>query len=269
MKIISKSFLFFCLPGLFVVACKKDHGPVHSIALPVSDTLSSSVPTSPGLRIVPRQIGSGTAKITFSYNADAAISKIDYGDGSSTVLSYDASGKPESLARYKGTVLNGMSFFEIDTLGRLITAEHYAVTDNNYTFSGSYTLTYNLSGQPEMVIYSNSSGKVLDRQELVYTPSGNLEKEKGTLKNLLSDLDYDGQQGIFSHVRHALVLQMEKENTLFYSISNNIRIQSFPLAPSESQSFSYTYTKAGYPDQVTLLKGGHTTISDISYTQLD
>jgi len=266
MKISIKILLFFLLAGISLnLACKKSNvaneQPVEVIAP------ETNGPEKP---LLPTEMGTGKAKIIFSYDDNQLLTKIEYGDGTNKVIQYNKSFVPKRISTYQGTLLLKFTEFLISENGLLITTGYSTKIEGNKMIStGRYDLIYGETSYPSAISYYNSSEKLLLKQTLTFTPTGNLLNETSEDKNLNTTNQFDENPGIFKQVKFNWLFALEEENKVFLSASNNIKQYEFPVQPAKNQTFTYEYKDKQYPSTVNITVNSVKTTSKITYKAMN
>jgi YD repeat-containing protein len=211
----------------------------------------------------PAKLTSGKSVILFNYNKAAALYKVDYGDGDSTLLKFNSSGKPVELSRYENGKMNSTTYYSRDQSGNITKAQIYLVSGNDELKSGSYQIAYSADGKISSVNYYDKDNRMVEEQLYTYTTAGNLSAQKSALLN--AQYAYDEKNGLFKNAGYAWLFAVEDEGALFLSGVNNIAQCSFPLASGNNQTLNYTYNSAGYPVSITSTRSGLTTTTKITY----
>ncbi|KIO78754.1 hypothetical protein TH53_01260 [Pedobacter lusitanus] len=236
----------FLVTIVLFMGCKKNDSPAETtgeVIPPVIDV---------GTKIlVPVQLGTGKSKMVISYTEGLAVSKIEYGDGKSIVLTYTKDGKPFDLQRYKNDVLVSYTSYSLDEKGRVKKGKTAVVKKDEYISTGYYELKYNSDNQITGIHNFDINNHQAGEQERWFNEAGNLSGEKAGIAGPALNYSYDLKNGLFKHVRYVWLLTIEKDNSLFLSGVNNIRFCNNPSAPEDEQNFSYEYNTDGYPDMIT------------------
>jgi len=258
MKIQKLSLSILILWGCcFAVCCKKDKAaPKNPVAVspPEQEQL-------PGV-YVPKKLSTGKANMLFGYTKSGALTKVDYENGDSTVLKYNAEGKPLEFSCYETGKLILTTYYSRNADGWIIKAQTYKVTGKDQVKTGSYTVTYSGS-QIAAILYYNKDNRLLEEQQYSYTAAGNLTAQKSPL--LTANYSYDLKNGLFKNVGYAWLFALEKENSLFLSGVNNIQNCSYPAESVSNQQLSYTYNTDGYPTAITITALGLSATTKVSY----
>ncbi|SEB08906.1 hypothetical protein [Pedobacter hartonius] len=261
MKIHINILAFCLLTGFSVIpACKKAEPQTKAI----HDTESPGG-TGQEKALIPLQIGTGKSKITFSYTADNSLSKVEYGDGTSTVLKYNTSGKPSALMSYQGLELRSFTQYTLDKDGWVVRANKYLVTDQGYDDAGNDVFTYYTASRLSQISHYNLQNKLLGTSQKFYSASGNVIRDQNSIDALSAGYLYDEKNGLFKNAGYAWLFAAEDGNKLFFSCINNVRACTYVLKPDLNQSFSYTYNTDGYPATVTSVSNGVTVSSKVTY----
>jgi len=259
MKIHNRHLSILILSGLFFfISCKKDKAvPKNNLAIPAPE-----LPQEPGIYI-PAKLVTGKSNMIFSYTATAALSKVNYENGDSTVLKFNADGKPVEFRRYEDGKLVADTYYSRNANGFVIKAQMYLVTGKDQVKSGSYSVAYDSGGQITGVSYYDKNNRLLEEQQYGYSLSGNLAAQKSIVLN--ANYSYDLKNGLFKHVGYAWLFALEKESCLFLSAINNIQECSYPQETASNQLLSYIYNTAGYPTTITITALGVTTATKVTY----
>jgi hypothetical protein len=211
----------------------------------------------------PAKLTSGKSVILFSYTKAAALYKADYGDGDSTLLKFNTSGKPAELSRYANGKMVSTTYYSRDQNGNITKAQIYLVSGNDELKSGSYQIAYSSEGKIANVSYYDKDNRMVEEQVYGYTTAGNLSTQKSTL--LTAQYGYDLKNGLFKNAGYAWLFALEKEGSLFLSVVNNIEQCSYPLVAGKNETFSYSYNTAGYPVAITTSVAGVTATAKVTY----
>jgi len=259
MKIQTNLLFVLILSGLCgVVSCKKDKAtPENNLAGP-----GPSAQPEPGIYI-PAKLTSGKSNIIFSYTKAAALTKIDYENGDSTILKFNTAGKPLEFRSYESSKIVSASYYSRDLNGLITKAQVYRFVGKDEFKTGSYTITYGSDGKITTVAYYDKENRLLEEQQYGYTAEGNLATQKSALSD--AAYSYDLKNGLFKNAGYAWLFALEKENSLFLSIVNNVERCTFPLENSGNQLMSYTYNNAGYPATITSTVLGITATAKVTY----
>ncbi|MBB6498139.1 hypothetical protein [Pedobacter cryoconitis] len=216
--------------------------------------------------LIPIQLGTGKSGMQISYTADLSIAKIEYGNGTSMLMTYNAAGQPLTLQRYKGAALISSTDYDFNEKGQVIQGSMAVVKGNNYTETGYYTLSYNSLNQPSEINYYDMNDRLTDKLKKSYNEAGNLIGEKGNTEE--AKLDYDTKNGLFKHAGYLWLLTLEKEDNLFLSARNNLQQCNFPLKPEKNQTFSYSYNSDNYPETISSTVNGINNTLKVIYKQV-
>jgi|GEM_PF-2512776 len=256
--------LFLLFEVSFTMACKKDKQPSKTILVEVPPEIEV-----PQKNYIPIQLGSGRSQMKLSYTSNHSISKIEYADGSSTVMSYTTDGKPFGLSRYNGKTLVFSNEYILDKNGIVVSVYQYILNEQGFNAIGHYDMTYNTQQQLIAVSYYDRYDKLLSDQHRTYDAIGNLTSEKSNSAELTTDYLYDDKNGLFKNVKYAWLLSVEKENKLFLSVLNNIRQCNYSLMPDSNQNFSYIYNINKYPETVSSTAKGITSSIAVTYLAIE
>ncbi|MBB5637394.1 hypothetical protein HDE68_003309 [Pedobacter cryoconitis] len=216
--------------------------------------------------LIPVQLGTGNSKTVMSYTEGAAFSKIEYGDGTSIGFTYNNTGKPLGLERFKNGELVSLTDYELDENGRVIIGRMAIRKGNNYVLNGHYELKYNELNQVATISFMDINEQLLGKVERRYDQTGNLIGERSTKVDLT--YSYDLKNGLFKHVNYAWLLTIEENKNLFLSGINNVKEITDALNSGNTQSFSHVYNKDGYPETVNTVIGGTKTAVKVSYKEI-
>jgi len=217
--------------------------------------------------LIPLQMGTGKSKVTFSYTADNSLSKVEYGDGTSTVLEYNTSGKPSALMKYQGSELLSFTQYSLDKDGLVTNSMKYLVRDNFYEFDGHDVFNFDTALRLNKISHYNRLNVLTNTIQSFYSATGNMIMDQNSMDMLSTEYLYDDKNGLFKNVRYAWLFAAEDGNNFFLCGINNVRSCSYALKPVLNQSFSYTYNADNYPATVTAVSNGVTISSKITYRQ--
>lgn len=251
--------LFFLGSGLFI-SCKKDHGTAK-------DNPGISLPGTGNKIYIPDRLVTGKSNMSFSYTGANALSRIDYGNGDSTVLKFNTAGKPTSFTRYKAHEVVSVSYYNLDKDGTITGADQFAALSagGDSLYTGAYSITYNTDGKITKVVYLNKMGKTVSEQQYSYGETGNLNGQKSTVPALTVDYLYDTSNALFRNVNYVWLFALEKESPLFLSAINNIKDCTYPSKAESNQASSYAYNEDGFPKTITTTASGLTSTSKVTY----
>ncbi|RAJ22871.1 hypothetical protein [Pedobacter cryoconitis] len=247
--------------------CKKKEEPVHT---PETKPPVVEVGTR---KLIPVQLGTGKSKVILNYTLQLAIQKITNEDGRAIVITYDQTGKPIELERFKNEEPVSGTSYELDEKGRVITGTTYKIKGSSYMQTGIYELDYNKENQVIKISYFDINNRKIAEQEKSYNHTGSLTIEKGITSS--SNYDYDLKTGLFKQISYLWLLQLEKENNLFpsgmnlfLSGVNNIQLCNNLLSPNMQQSFSYIFNKDGYPETINATIDGVKSAVKVTYQEI-
>lgn len=267
MKIYLKILSVFLAAGcLLPMACKKDVQKTEEIP-----GASNPVIVQPQNRLVPTSMGTGSAKMTFSYTTDFSLYKIEYGDGSSTILELSASGQPQMFHNYTGAKETAFTQYKVDDKGRIIRGTKYKLTPAGATVLSKFEISYQSDSRIATISYyvtENEREKFKGTEKRVYADNGNLLSELSDSGIVRASYSYDDKNGLFKNVKYHWLFAIEAQNNLFHSSENNISASTYPLAPSDDQSFGYTYNTDQYPETITSQISGTKLSYKVSYKTL-
>jgi len=248
-----------CMP----MACKKAESQTEKIGVVTPPVISK-----PEAKLLPLQMGTGKSKMTFSYTSGHALSKIDYGDGTSSVLEFTATGSPSLLTHALGNEIVAYTQFKLDNSGRVIKGSSYTIAGNKDVFAGMFSVTYQSDSKISEISHYDSKQILLSTDKRIYADNGNLIMEQGVAGVVSANYSYDDKNGLFKNVGFAWLFAIEEQNMLFLSGLNNISSCGYPLKSLNNQSFSYTYNEDGYPESVKFPVNGVATSYKVSYKVL-
>jgi len=208
-----------------------------------------------GAEFLPVKIGSGNTSQLFSYSNGNYLTKIEYGDGSFAVLTYDASKQPLSFQLLKGNVLSHESEYVLNATGQVVRINQYKVSGASISPDGYCLLEYNIAGQLVKLSDYSQAKKLINERIRTYTVSGNLLSESSTSTHETATYNFDEKEAIFKHVAHADLFALGTGDQLLTSALNNITNRKTAENGSSDQSYSYVYNKTGYPQSISYKKG--------------
>lgn len=267
METYKKYFRISLILLLGITGCKKKDGAVQDSGIipPIVEV---------GIRkLIPVQLGTGKSKVVISYTQQSAIQKIIHEDGRTLVITYDQTGKPIELERFKNEEPVSGTSYDLDEKGRVISGTAYKIKGNSYVQNGTYELDYNTENQVIKVSYFDINNRKIAEQEKSYHATGSLSADKGGTLSL--GYNYDLKNGMFKQSSYTWLLQLEKENNLFpaemqlfLSGINNIQLCNNLLSPGMQQSFSYIFNKDGYPETINATVDGVKSSVKVVYKEL-
>jgi len=243
LKILTAVLLMVCCMPM---ACKKDDPYAETIVV-----VAPPVTSQPENKLIPVQMGTGKSKMTFTYTEDHSLSKIAYGDGTSTVLEFNAFGKPSQLLHYDGEELMYYTQLRLDNAGRISSAKTYSVADDTYQLIAMFNLTYTSDSQISTISYHNEHAIPITIEKRIYAENGNLIREQNSTGTETANYTYDDKNGLFKNVNYVWLFAIEEQNKLFLSDLNNLSTCDYPLANAGNQHITYTYNQDSYPDVIT------------------
>lgn len=267
MEIYKKCFWISLMLLLGFQGCKKKDGAVQNseIIPPIAEVGTR--------KLLPVQLGTGKSKVVISYTLQSAIQKVTHEDGRMLVVTYDQTGKPIELERFKNDEPVSGTSYELDEKGRVISGTTYKIKGNNYSQTGTYELDYNTENQVIKANYFDINNRKIAEQEKSYDATGNLSADKGGTLSL--SYEYDLKNGLFKQSSYTWLLQLEKENNffpagmhLFLSGTNNIQLCNNLLSADMQQSFSYIFNKDGYPETINATIDGVKSAVKVVYKEL-
>lgn len=247
-----------------VSACKRHDPAPQKIAEP-----NPPEAALPGKKLVPTQIGTGKSKLSFSYTKDYSLSKIEYGDGTSTVLEFTPDGNPFDLVHYDAEEMVSYTEYRLDNANRVLKGTAYSTTGNVYKKVGSFTLAYSSDLLISSIRYYNGQEILTNTEERFYEANGNLKRELNTIAAYTAEYLYDDKNGLFKNVKFAWLYMIEEQNRLFLSSQNNIISCTYPSNTLNNQNFSYTYNQDRYPETVSSVISGVKLSQKVTYKALE
>jgi len=208
-----------------------------------------------GAEFLPVKIGSGNTGQLFSYSNGNYLTKIEYGDGSAAVLTYDSNNQPLTFQSLKGNVLNHESEYVLNATGQVVRINHYSVSGASISPDGYCLLEYNTAGQLSRLSDYSKAKKLLNERVRTYTASGNLLSERSTATQETATYNFDEKEAIFKHVAYADLFALGTGDQLLTSAVNNITNRKIAENGSTDQSYTYVYNKSGYPQTLSYKKG--------------
>lgn len=249
-----------CMP----MACKKENPQAGKI-----NELKPPVTIEPESKMIPVQMGTGSSKITFSYTADYSLSKVVYGDGTSSKLEYNAAGQPLLFIHYDGDEIISYVQFKLDNSGRVIKGSRYKTVANADIYVEMFTISYSIDSQVYEISYYTPKQVLTHTEKRVYAANGNLVREENSNGLLTADNLYDAKNGLFKNAGYGWLFALEEQNRLFLCGPNNISSCSYPAKPVNNQTFSYTYNSTQYPETVKATVNGVTLNYKVAYRSLE
>lgn len=251
-------FLTILLLGPLVFSCKKQNSDVSE------DGTGSGIGNDSDLHtIVPLQMGSGTAKLSFSYDDAQLLSKIDYADGTSAVLLLNSKKQPDMFKIFNGTQVVGRSEYELNEDGLVIGAAQYTYNKLLSVLVGHFTIEYNSKQQPVRIKNYDTKNKLLDERIRTYSSAGNLLSEESSAGTCT--YTYDAKNGLFSNAKNSSLFAIETGETLLLSVLNNVTVCSNASNSKANESYSYAYDTRGFPKTISSTKDGKTISTVVSY----
>lgn len=211
---------------------------------------------------IPAKLTTGKSETIFSYNAANVLAKIKYENGDSTVVKFNAAGKPTRLNRYKNGIYVHISYYTLTQDGMISEVEQYTVdSTGSRKVVGYLKLNYNSDKKINIVSYYTAA-QLIYTQQYSYSPTGNLLAQTSTEATLNATYAYDTKNALFKNVENAWLFALEKENNLFLSVLNNIQTCSYPSNTAANSTNLYVYNAANFPKIITsTIKGVNTTTS--------
>jgi len=265
MKAYLKILPFYLCIGLSILAACKRNDPAPER----SADNKPAVPTLPEKKLVPTQIGTGKSKMSFSYTTNHSLSKIEYGDGTSTVLEFTPGGIPYALVHYDGEEMIAYTEYRLDNANRVIKAANYATTGNVYKKVGSYTFSYSSDLLIAGILYYNGQEILTNTEERFYEKKGNLIREQNSNAAFTADYLYDDKNGLFKNAGYAWLFVIEEPGKLFLSSLNNISSCTYPSKPANNQTFVYTYNQDQYPETISSVIAGVKLSQKVTYKAVE
>lgn len=260
------SVLLICL--LLDTGCKKDKASpeIEKVIIPAEPPV-----VSPPIEKmwIPIRLNTGKSSIVFSYSASQALTKIDYGNGDRTEMSYNKEGNPDELARYTNKQLVYLIGYSYDKEGNLSKASMATVTNKGVEQpKGYYSIKYNAGRQPLVITYYANDHKIIAENQQIFSGSGNLLSENNNLNTILASYAYDTKNGLFKQVKYAWLFALEKEHPLFLSVANNISTLNLSSKTTDKQTFSYTYNSDQYPETIKTVANELNTSTQVLYQEV-
>jgi hypothetical protein len=215
---------------------------------------------------LPVRLGSGGLKITFGYNDNQSLSKIDYtAEGCSIQLSFDAGNYPLQLKKFNGETLTYLAEYTLDENNKVVRSDQYDIVNKQYILTGYYTIAYNNNQQPERITHFNPRGVKLNERQRSYDPSGNLLREVGSSPAHTFNYLYDTKNAVFKNAGYAWLFALETGDDLLLSQLNNIIQADASHTGPGNPSFSYVYNTHDYPQSMTMTVDGNALTYAIVY----
>lgn len=259
MKVQNQLLMILILAGsCCFISCKKDKaGNKNNLVVsPPEQGPESGI-------YIPARLSSGKSNMIFSYTKTGALTKIDYEHGDSTILKFNTTSKPVEFRCYKSGILTSATVYSRNANGWIIKAQAYTVSGKDQTQAGFYTISYDSNGQITAVVYYDSNNRLVETQQYNYSPEGNLTGQKSAV--LTANYSYDLNNGLFKQAGYAWVFALERENSLFLSVVNNIQQCNYTEKSQSNQQLNYVYNKAGYPTKITATALGLTATTNVIY----
>ena len=258
MKMLKKRILLVMILAVSTgLSCKKEK----------SETGLPPTVTEPGKegqesKLLPTKIGSGNTSQLFSYSNGNYLTKIEYGDGTSAVLTYDTHNQPALFQSLKGNLPVHESEYVLNAAGQVVRINQYKLNGDNITPDGYSLLEYNPAGQLIKLSDYSQAKKLINERIRTYAASGNLLTERSTTTLEKATYNFDEKEAIFKYVAHADLFALGTGDQLFTSALNNITSRKIAESSSTDQSYTYVYNKSGYPQSLSYKKGS-VTVSNV------
>lgn len=267
MKISIQTQVLTLLALLCLAACKQDNMDISK----VPEVKKPSVTK----RQVPVKFESADITLNLKYKANTAILlEIDEGSGNKFLIDYTPENFPATLEKYQNGVLVYIVYYILDTkkkVGKAVTFNHDDELQE-YTPTGSYTLSYKEPEFPEVVNYYNEMDKPGHTYIRTYNSSGILSEIGITSSQGLVNkvgFHFDQQNGISSLIPYSQLFSLEADYWFLFCLGGNLLSRINEKSPLENLSLHYSYADDGYPSVVNLARNGSTQKIKITYKTLE
>ena len=203
---------------------------------------------------LPKQVKNGEQKMTFTYT-DTLLTKIEYANGKSVVLSFNNIQQPFLLETYTGTELTGFKEYEVDGDGLVTKATQHIVSNHRTVDVGYATMEYNTKKQLT-VIRDYDTNKLLNERRRTYDDSGKLITETSSSPAQTLSYVYDNKYGLFKHAGLLYLFSSATNDPLFLSAINNLKGISGGVLAADNVSYEFIYNKQDYPEKIKLMENG-------------
>lgn len=258
MKIINNGVPMAILIALMLTtACKKEkvHDETMVTIVPPAEVVVPPAEIITDNKSLPAQLTNGELNMRFSYT-DTLLTKIEYADGKSLVLSLNDSQQPYLLETYTGTKLTGYTEYEVGTDGLVVQSTQNVVNGIKIKASGYTTMEYNAKKQLTVIKNYSTSNKLLNERKRTYDDSGKLIAETGSSPAQTLTYVYDDKYGLFKHVGLLPLFALENNDPLFLSVISNLQSISGAVTATENITYEFTYNKQNYPEKIKLMENG-------------
>ncbi len=280
-----KSLQFVALYAFIVLlSCKKEiklkiDEPKPKIEVPIPNT-EEPIPEKEE-PVVPTPIEEGIY-IPIKLEANAVIMNLNYksnstllteildSDRNKTIITYNATGHPQSLEKYKdGKQLSIDYFFQND---QKITNKVTAYIFNNSNLSipnGNCIFIYNKQLKISSVNYMDTKQKLIKTSDLQYNESSNLTKISTSSPVNIITYTYDQKKGISSNISFSDVFALQFEHWFLRCIKNNVLTKLDEDNAKDNIDIKYEYNDNGYPSIATLTQAKNKQTIKITYKRLE
>ena len=242
---------------VLITACKKEKVnkeetvtivPPTEVIIPPAEIITDN-------KSLPIQVKNGELKMTFSYT-DTVLTKIEYADGKSLVLTFDDILQTFTLETYIDKELTGYTDYEVGKDGLVTRATQNLVNSAKIIYLGYATMEYNTKKQLTVIRNYNTHDKLLNERRRTYDDYGKLITE--TTSNPVQTLSYvyDAKYGLFKHVGLLYLFSLETNDPLFLSAINNLQGITGAVLPADNATYEFTYNKQDYPEKIKLMENG-------------
>lgn len=245
--------LLVALPVILMALCCKKEKSAKLTPVEVVEPGEEPAET----KLQPVQLLNGKAKTTFSYTGNRLI-KMENSDNTHTTIRYDEHQSPLILENFTDEIRTGYSDYSVDASGQVVLVEKYTYKGLSLILLYTYKLTYNTSQQLCRIQTLNEYMELLNDRRITYDNNGNRKSVVFTTPQQTLVYTYDTRNALFKNMEYAFLLELETENPIFLSSSNNLIQVSGATATGANLGYDYNYNASNYPERIKVKIDGKT-----------